>query len=256
MPNATRILVLGQSNSGGAQLGDPSEAWPNILANSLPSLLGSPVDLTFRTFYAHASGANAYLARELARERPDVAILVLAPFAFHVAMVGHGVRRRYGERVGNAYQLIERRFARASRAGGTLGSAVDRLARRLAHAILGAAPVASYDAVIEGTAQAMRTLAREEQIHVVALQGFIRVPSGNGAVVRRRRALLRRFIVETRALTEQLHVTYLELPQGTLQSSDEFFLSDSTHLAPNAHRAIAATILGAFTDGRIPTDPE
>jgi hypothetical protein len=247
----TRILVLGQSNSGGTQLADPAAAWPNVISGALPDLVGSPIALTFRTFYAHAPGAGAYLDRELVRDRPDIAILMLTPFAFLVPMVGPRVRRRYGDRVGDAYQWLERRFDRATRGGSRLGSSANRVARRLTHAVLGAAPVASYDAVLEGTADALRRLAHDEQVQVVAFQGFIRLPSGTGTRARERTSLVRRYLVETRSLAERLHVTYLDLPEGTLQETDAFFLPDSTHITAAAHRAIADVILNAFKDGRI-----
>ena len=249
--NETRILVVGQSNSGGAQLADPAAAWPNVIAGALPDLVGSPITLTFRTFYAHAPGASAHLERELVRHRPDIVILMLTPFAFLVPMVGPGVRRRYGDRAGDAYQSLESRFNRATRGGSPLGSSANRVARRLTHAVLGAAPITSYDVVLEGTAEALRRLAHDEQLQVVAVQGFIRLPSGSGSKARERTLLVRRYLDETRTLAERLHVTYLDLPQGTLQESDAFFLPDSTHITAAAHRAIAEVIMSAFKDGRI-----
>ncbi len=249
--NETRILVLGQSNSGGAQLGDPTAAWPNIIAGALADLVGSPIALTFRTFYAHAPGASTYLGRELIRGRPDIAVLMLTPFAFLVPMVGPGVRRRYGDRAGDAYQWLERRFDRATRGGSPLGSSANRMARRLTHAVLGAAPTTSYDVVLEGTAEALRRLAHDEQVQVVAVQGFIRLPSGTASKARERSSLVRRYLDDTRTLAERLNVTYLDLPQGTLQETDAFFLPDSTHITAAAHRAVAEVILKAFKDGRI-----
>lgn len=247
----TRILVLGQSNSGGSQLADPAAAWPNVIAGALPDIVGSPVALTFRTFYAHAPGASAYLGRELVRYQPDIAILILTPFAFLAPMVGPGVRRRFGNRAGDAYQWLERRFDRATRRVSGVGTSANRVARRLAYTVLGAAPITSYEVVLDGTAEALRRLANEEQVQAVAIQGFIRLPSGNGRKTRERTSLVRRYLDETRALTERLHVTYLELPEGTLQETDALFFPDSTHITAAAHRAIADVVLAAFIDGRI-----
>jgi hypothetical protein len=247
----THILVLGQSNSRGTQLADSAAAWPNIISGALPDLVGSPIALTFRTFYAHAPGASAYLDRQLVRDQPDIAILILTPFAFLVPMVGPGVRKRYGDRAGDAYQWLEKRFDRATRGGDRLGPSANRVARRLTHAALGAAPITSYDVVLDGTAEALRRLARDEQVQVVAIQGFIRLPSGSGRKARERTSLVQRYLDETRALADRLHATYLDLPEGTLQETDAFFLPDSTHITEAAHRAIAAVILRAFKDGRI-----
>ena len=104
---------------------------------------------------------------------------------------------------------------------------------------------------MDGTAEALRRLVLDEHVQVVALQGFIRLPSGTGNKARERTLLARRYLNETRSLAERLHVTYLDLPQGTLQENDAFFLPDSTHFTAAAHRAIANVILNAFKDGRI-----
>lgn len=250
MAAETRILVLGQSNSGGAQLADPAAAWPQLISTALSGHFGSPVALVFRPFYAHAPGAEEYLSRELERIQPDVVILTLTPFAFLVPMVGPGVRRRYGDRAGDAYQWLERRFDRATRGGSRAGSGANRLARRVSHAVLGAAPITTYDVVLRGTTAALRLLARQEQMRVFALQGFVRVPGGNSTAARHSAALLRRYVADTRAQAERQHVAYVDLAQGTLQTSGAFFLPDSTHITAAAHRLVADAVLNAFKDER------
>jgi hypothetical protein len=244
-------LILGQSNSAGAQLADPARAWPNLVLTSLPSLLGTPVTGVFRSFYARAPRAAEYLERELARHRPDIVILTLTPFAFLVPMVGPGVRKRYGNRLGDIYERLEARFNRATRDGGQASTAANRLARRLAHLLLGAAPVASFEEVIEGTSVALRRLAREEDLQVIAFQGLIRTPGGRGRRAESRRDLLGHYLTATRSLAQQLYVPYLDLPSGTLQTSDRFFLPDSTHVRPEVHAAMAAVILAAFSQGTL-----
>ena len=100
-----------------------------------------------------------------------------------------GARRR--DRVDDTYQWLESRFNRATRGSSPLGPSANRVARRLTHAVLGAAPIRSYDVVLEGTAEALRRLAHDEQVRVVPVQGFIRLPSGSGSKARPRTSLVR-----------------------------------------------------------------
>src|SRR5690349_6368348 len=99
MAAPAKILVFGQSNTAGSQLAAGEAAWPQLLA----AAMGERATVAVRTFYAHAPGALAYLERELAKHEPDVVIVTLTPFAFLVPVVGPVVRRRFGDRAGNAW---------------------------------------------------------------------------------------------------------------------------------------------------------
>jgi lysophospholipase L1-like esterase len=251
----THILILGQSNTAGTQLANADRPWPRLLEAALPALAGSPVTITMRPFYAHAPGADVYLERELARHEPDIILMTLTPFAFLTPVVGPGVRRRFGDRAGDAYQWLESHFDAATRHRGRGALRANRVARRIMHLALGAAPVSSYEDVLAGTANALQRLAREEDVQVVAFQGFVQSAKGRGKGARRRASLLARFLTETRDVAERLRILYL-CTQGSVEASGEaLFLPDDTHVTAAGHRAVAEVILAAFRDGRLQLPP-
>ena len=251
----THILILGQSNTAGTQLAGADHPWPRLLEAALPALAGSPVTITMRPFYAHVPGADVYLERELARHRPDIVFMTLTPFAFLTPVVGPGVRRRFGDRAGDAYQWLESRFDAATRQGGRGALRANRVARRIMHMALGASPVSSYEDVIAGTTSALQRLAREEDIQVVAFQGFVRSAEGRGKAARRRASLLARFLAETRDVADRLRIVYLRTEGSVGPSCEALFLPDDTHVTAAGHRAVAEVILAAFRDGRIRIGP-
>ncbi|MFN8508638.1 MAG: SGNH/GDSL hydrolase family protein [Dehalococcoidia bacterium] len=242
MSEALRVLVLGQSNSAGASLPGGAQPWPALLAGALPAALGRPVEVTFRTFYSHASGAQAYLDRELARHEPDLVVLTMTPFAFLQPMVGPGVRRRYGERAGRLYTRFEARFDAVTRDRGATATHANRLARRLSRAVLGAAPVSSYETVLEGTNTALRRIAREEHVRAVAFQGFVRVPEGSRREQRRGAELLTRFYADVRAAARASRCDYINLNELHTDDRDSWYYPDGLHITAEAHVLVARTI--------------
>jgi len=242
MSEALRVLVLGQSNSAGTSLPGGALPWPALLAAALPEALGRPVEVTFRTFYAHASGAESYLDRELARHRPDLVTLTMTPFAFLQPMVGPGVRRRYGERAGRLFARFEARFDAVTRERGTAATRTNRIARRLSRAVLGAAPVSSYEAVLEGTSTALRRIAREEHVRAVAFQGFVRVPEGSRREQRRGAELLTRFYADVRAAARAARCDYINLNELHPDDRDSWYYPDRLHITAEAHVLVAKTI--------------
>jgi hypothetical protein len=242
----TRILVFGQSNTAGSQLGDGEAAWPQLLA----AALGQRAAITVRTFYAHAPGALAYLEGELEKHEPEIVIVTLTPFAFLVPVVGPGVRRRFGDRAGNAWTWLESRLDRATRHGGRLRTSLNHAARRLSHAVLGAAPVASYETVTDGYRQSLSRLVREERLQVLALQGPARPYHPGGRSGERERELLQRYAGEMRALTSGLHVPHIDL-MSTYTDTTGMYMPDATHVTAETQKLVAAAVIAAFEDRRL-----
>ncbi|MCC6387274.1 MAG: hypothetical protein IT302_07835 [Dehalococcoidia bacterium] len=242
MSETLRVLVLGQSNSAGASLPGGAQPWPALLAGALPAALGRPVEVIFRTFYSHAAGAEAYLDRELARHEPDLVVLTMTPFAFLQPMVGPGVRRRYGERAGRLFARFEARFDALTRDRGATATRANRLVRRLSRAILGAAPVSSYETVLEGTSVALRRLARDERVRVLAFQGFVRVPEGSRREQRRGAELVTRFYADVRAAARAARCDYINLNELHPDDRDGWYYPDRLHVTAEAHVLVAKTI--------------
>lgn len=243
VPEPLHILVFGQSNSAGAVLPGGALPWPQLLAAALPDALGRPAAVTFRTFYAHAAGSAAYLDRELAKYSPDLVILTMTPFAFLQPMVGPGVRKRYGERAYRLYQRLESRFDRVTRDRGEAAGSANRLARRITRAVLGAAPVADYETVRDATVAALRRVAREEDLRVLAFQGFVRVPEGSARSRRAAASLLERFFVDMRAACGQAHCDYINLNEAHREDLDRWYYPDRLHVTAEAHALTANAVL-------------
>lgn len=245
-----RILVFGQSNATGEHLADPSEAWPKLVAAGLSERLGRPSSLDIRPIYVHTGAVERYLERELEKYRPDVVLFGASSFAFAQRMVGLRIRHRWGDRPADWYQALERRVDARTRHS-TPGSRANRTARRVLTRVIGAEAVASYDAVIEGTATVLKRLAREEALSVAVFQmNSIR----SGMEDPPTRALLARFDAEIRVLAEQNHFPLIDIRPTILAAPDQasMMFADGLHYTARAHRLMADEVLNSFESGTIP----
>lgn len=249
MTEPTRILIFGQSNTGGAQLADKSEAWPNLVANTLPEITGRPVAITVRPFFAYAPGSDTYVEREIRKHNPDIVFLMLSTFSFVNRVIEPGVRQRFGERAGGWYHTFATRFDGATRNHGKFAEKLNRSARSVAQRVLPAEPVSTYEVTVEGTTRALQLLAREEQVQVVACHGPVKLPRVRPGRHSEKELLIERFLDEMRAITGRLHVVFINTHDG--KRPDSWFLPDGLHVSAEAHRAMAAAVLAAFRDGRL-----
>ncbi|MGE0597899.1 MAG: SGNH/GDSL hydrolase family protein [Dehalococcoidia bacterium] len=251
MPSELRILILGQSNTRGVQLADAGTSWPNLVAGALPAMLGSPVSITTRTFFAHVPGSDGYLERELKKHEPDLVILMLTTFSFTSEVLEPGLRRRFGNRAGDLFSGGVNRFDRATRHRGQFAQAMNRTTRRFAKKVFPASPVGSYEVALEGTVSALEILARHEDLAVLAFHGFVRLPNSSAGRKSPKAVLVDRFLEEMRAATRRLHIEFLNLQDIPEVRSDRWYFPDGLHVTPEAHQFIAATLLRAFEQGRL-----
>lgn len=251
VPDTTRVLILGQSNTGGVQLAEPSVAWPNLLARALPDLAGTAVSIVVRPFFAHVPGAREYLERELARHAPDIVILMVTTFSFASPVIEPAVRRRFGMRIGDAYHWLADSFDRGTRNRGRLPRQLNTAVRAVATRILPAAPVSAYETALEGTLDALRLLARSEDTQVMAFHGFVKfAPARRGPQSGRERQV-RRFLSEVKEAADSLHIAFINMQDSPEVDPQSWFMPDGLHVTARAHEAIAATVLAAFRDGRL-----
>ena len=244
-----RILIFGQSNTRGVQLAAGEVTWTDLVAAALPEVLGRPVEITVRPFFAHAPGSEEYLARELDKRQPDVAFLMVTTFSFATVVIEPGVRGRFGERAGNAYQFVASRFDGWTRARGRAGSAINTSARAVALRFLPAAPVTNYETALEGTQAALKLLARQEHVQTVAMHGFVKLPRRHRGRPSRKEEVVERFLAAVGAQAAELRVPFINLQHEEIPES--WYLPDGLHVSAEAHRGIAAAVLAAFRDGRI-----
>lgn len=251
MADETRILILGQSNTRGVQLAEPVAAWPNLLASALPAVIGAPVSITVRPFFAHVPGANEYLERELARHAPDIVVLMVTTFSFASPVIEPGIRRRFGARAGAAYHRLADGFDGMTRNRGAAARRLNRGVRATAKRVLPAAPVSAYDVALEGTIDALRQLARAEDIQVVAFHGFVKfVPARKGRQSNHERQV-RQFLSEVRRVSESLRIVFMNMQDSPDIDPATWFMPDGLHVTTLAHEPIAAAVLAAFRDGRL-----
>jgi hypothetical protein len=246
-----RILILGQSNSGGVQLVDPIVSWPNLLANGLPEVIGRPVALTMRPFFAHAPGSIEYLDREIARHEPDLVFLMLTTFSFTNPVLAPAVRRRFGDRAGRQFSQLVERMDSATRHRGPIARWANRTVRAGAVAAFRARPVTTYEAALDGTLRALERLARQEDTEVVAFHGFTKLPGPRGGREAPATRMANDFFREVQVACQRLHVAYLNM-QGRPETLDpSWYFPDGVHVTAAAHQGVAAFALAAFRDGRI-----
>lgn len=244
-----RVLVFGQSNSGGVQLADRTVAWPNLLASALPEVIRRPVDVVLRPFFAHVPASEQYLERELEKRQPDVVFLMITTFSFATTVIEAGVRERFGDRAGNAYSFLASRFDRWTRERGRIGGAVNRSGRAVAMRLLPAAPVTSYETALAGTLAALKLLAQREDLQVVAMHGFVKLPRRRHGRPSRKEEVVERFLVAVGEQAAELRVPFINLQRTAVP--ERWYMPDGLHVSAEAHREIAAAALAAFRDGRI-----
>jgi len=249
VPDETRILILGQSNTRGVQLVDERETWPNLLANALPEVLGGPVSLTVRPFFAHAPGALAYLEREVVKHEPDIAFLMLTTFPFTSPVIEPAVRRRFGDRVGNLFSRSVNRFDGATRHRSPLVQRLNRATRSVMVRLLRARPVTTYPVAMEGTVAAMEALSRREELQVLAFHGFVKLPAERRGRESKVAAESHRFLNEARREAERLHIAFLNMQDLPETKADGLFFPDCVHVTAQAHRLVAEYALAAFQHG-------
>jgi lysophospholipase L1-like esterase len=251
MAPETRILVLGQSNTRGVQLADAGTSWTNLVASALPQILGSPVTITVRTFFAHAPGSDEYLERELKKHQPDIVFLMLTAFSFTAEVVEPGIRRKLGNRAGDAFSRIVNRFDSATRHRGAAAQRLNRETRKLATSLFPSSPVGSYEVALEGTVRALQLLARHEEFQAMAIHGFVRLPDDSTGARSTKAALVLRFLDEMRTTTGRLHIEYLNMQDIPGAQCDRWYFPDGLHVTPEAHEEIAARVLAVFREGRL-----
>ncbi len=251
MPPETRILILGQSNTRGVQLADAGTSWTNLVAAALPEILGSAVAITVRTFFAHAPGSDEYLQRELRKHDPDIVFLMLTTFSFTTEVLEPGLRRRFGDRAGDAFSRMVNRFDSATRHRGSTGRRLNRAARTLARRVFPASPVGSYEVAREGTVSALEILARHEEFQTMAIHGFVRLPAAGKGAKSTKAVLVERFLEDMRLTTARLHIEYLNMQDIPEAQSDRWYFPDGLHVTPEAHQEIAARVFAVFREERL-----
>jgi lysophospholipase L1-like esterase len=243
------ILVFGNSDSDGSALASQEIAWPWIVGKELREK-----DVVHKRFYATAPGAVGYLNRQLAAESPDTIILSITLYAFSVKTVANRIRRVAGTGAGN---WAERKFnwfdsktqqrSNSSAARSSARRKLNRAAHGLARRVIGTAPEASAQQVLDAYTAAIVRLAREEQSTVVVIGSlpFTEILERRNPKARSMQESFNRRIA---TVCRKHHVAWVD-PEFLRDPDVESLYSDSLHLTATAHGRVAGEVLRAVGRG-------
>ncbi|MEO8540529.1 MAG: hypothetical protein ABI577_12390, partial [bacterium] len=112
-----RLLILGESDSIGMALADPSLAWGNRVPAEVELLLGERPETTHVRFYPWTGNSDAYFDKVLAGGPFDAIVISATKVAFTIFSADNRIRRVFGDRVGNRFREGVRTADRATRWG-------------------------------------------------------------------------------------------------------------------------------------------
>jgi hypothetical protein len=243
-----KLLILGESDSHGFGLDDPSRAWGNLLPVELARESGVEVEATHLAYYAHTATSLAYLERVLAKGPFDVVVLSVTSIGFTLLSVDHRMGRLFGPRIGEFFKSGVDTFDSTTRRKGDQGwlKKTNRAAHALARKAIGQEPMASYDFVLENYKQIIARLARLEDTEVVLLG-----PTDHaGRLAQRARKTqpqVETFRAVVRAEAERRRLTWIDRQKMSEMFPDrdaEFV--DGLHKGPGFHGLIVSAVVAVL----------
>lgn len=237
-----RILVLGNSDTGGSALAPGEQPWPEIVRGRLAGWTGSEVHLEHRTLAPYGPRAVDHALRCVAETDPDLVIIILAGYTAVVGYVHLRVRQRLGARAERWYLRLERGFDRSTRREGQ-ETAVNNWSRRLVRKLLGTATYASVDEVASVYCGILRRLSQREGVQVLV--------AGDARFGEARRALnpglltgLQRLHAAVRPVVAEHRFLWVDGEDGISAAPERkaLFLPDAMHLNAAGHMTFAAAV--------------
>ena len=237
-----KILVFGHSDSDGTHLPDPQDAWPWLLHRLLAEQ-EVDAEVVHKLLFAGPT-APLFVARQLGRESPDVAIVATSTFGVLAKLVSKRVRQRFGERAGRVAVSAERWVARHPGPAGSARANALVQARRVGRRVVGAAGDFSYAELIECYEECFRELAKHEQTHTIIIGGAAytqavwRLNPGSEALQAKSNVELKSAALEHR-FDWISHEELLGGPANKLP----FYQDDGVHTDEESNRLVAEALL-------------
>jgi hypothetical protein len=248
-----KLLILGESDSKGGGLEDPSLAWGELIPVELERRFGIPVECTHVRFYAHSPNCLSYLEAVLDQGPFDVVLFSLTTIGFTFISVENRVRRLLGRRAGD---WVKKRMATFDGKARQPGKHPVRLKVRFgmhefAHKFIGQEGAASYSTVLKNHRRIVARLARLEDTDILLLG-----PTNHGGVLaewtRKLQPSVDAFRGAMREEAENRRFLWLDRQELSLQSADrDAEFTDGVHKGIGFHRRIAETavdMLGAHLE--------
>jgi lysophospholipase L1-like esterase len=251
--NGMRLLVIGDSDTSGVTLANPSDAWPIRVGALLSPLIGQPLEVANLSLVPVGPKAVPRVEAALEKHQPDLVVFTFGSYHFGVSTVGNRVRRRYGARAYRLFRRLEVRFESktASRSGRKAGA--NRTGRWLARRIIGAEPLSTKDEVTGIQLEIMRILSQREHLTVVIMvappveDSLSRDNNNANAVLEEHRERMN-------AAGRALHFIIADPVHAFAEAraNAPTHHSDGVHRGPEGHRIQTEVIMKAFLEAPSP----
>ncbi|MBK7327672.1 MAG: hypothetical protein IPI85_00810 [Dehalococcoidia bacterium] len=250
-----KMLIIGSSDTRGATLPDPSQAWPNLVAAELTRVFGEPVDFVDLPLVPVGPKAVPRVESALDKEHPDIVVCSAGAYQFIVGTVGLRVRRRYGERAYRWFRKLETGFERktASPSGGP--ARTNHTARWLARRVIGAEAPSTKEEVTRVQTEMFHKLSQREGLIVVLLTT---PPIGESLEKENKGAnrLLTEHQERMGAVARSHHFLIADCRPGFAAAAKVALRhSDGVHKGATGHRIQADAILSALLGSPSPLAP-
>lgn len=165
------LLILGESDSIGMALTDPSQAWGHRIPVELADITGAAPRTVHVRFYPWAGKSAEYLEAVLEQGPFDAVVVSATKVAFTVYSADNRVRKVLGDRAGDWFKGSVRQFDRQTlwRKPPGLRRNLNAAAHKAARRLIGQAADTSARVVAESYVQAFSRLARLEDARIVVV---------------------------------------------------------------------------------------
>ena len=251
-----RILVIGSSDTGGATLGNPQDAYPWVIKREFAEALAHEVEVVNLPVVHVGPKAVPRVEAALERENPDIVIFGYGAYSFIIASVGQRIRRRYGERAYGWYRKWEERVQKRTGGEDSTPTRSGDLGRRIARKLIGAEALASREEVAGIQAEILSRLARREGTTVVMLAA----PDVPYALVRynpKANILLGQHREHMTAIARGHHFLIADCVQAFRDAPvrEHLSTSDAIHKSAAGHRIQADCIMKVLREAPSPYAP-
>jgi len=236
-----KLLILGESDSKGGGLDDPSQAWGELVPVELQQRLSQEVDCTHVRFFAHVPNCLDYLESLLAKGHYDAVLFSLTSIGFTLMSADNRVRRLMGKRAGAWFKRSADTFDSKTRVRGDEGvrRKLNRGAHRTVRTVIGQEPMLDYPTVLTSHMEILARLARLEDTEILLLG-----PTDHAGRVatssRRTQPRVELFRAALHEEAERRRFLWLDRQALSYMGEDrDALFTDGLHKTPVLHRRIA-----------------
>lgn len=246
-----RLLILGESDSIGMALREPSQAWGHRIPVEIAEITGVEPEHVHVRFYPWIGDSAGYLEKLLAQGPFDAVVISATKVAFTLVSADNRVRKVFGDHVGDWFKAGVNQFdehTRRRKPPGlrrSLNAAVHRAGRK----VIGQAPDTTALLVARSYAEAFSRLARLEDARIVV----VAAPPLPSPAAKRRPGLAQEVEWFRSAIREECRRRYFTHFDGENvlpppgDERDALFL-DAVHKTPALHQLLGRRLAEILTE--------